>query len=275
MSVLLRLALPLLLAWAAAVEGVAADTGAGLYQGRTLVTGRTVEGRAPAIVRCFTEVLVKVSGDARLLGDPRVGAVAGRAPALVRDFRYRDLMAGLPVNDEQGTRDRPYELTVNFDPAGVDAALHALGRKPWTAARPRLVVLLGVQQGALSYLLDSDGVRGAGMREALADAAERVGLPVLLPSQAVLAPYGLSAATWPPPDRPLLEAAARAAGGGLALAGRLVWSEKALGWIADWQLAAQGKTHRWQVRGVSFDDAFRSATRGAAQILSGNGGPGG
>jgi hypothetical protein len=275
MSVVLRLALPLLLGWAAAVEGVAADTGPGLYQGRTLVTGRTAEGRAPAIVRCFTEVLVKVSGDARLLGDPRVGAVAGQAPALVKDFRYRDLMAGLPVNDEQGTRDRPYELTVDFDPAGVDAALQALGRRPWTTARPRLVVLLRVQQGALSYLLDSDGVRSAGMREALADAAERAGLPVLLPSKAVLARSGLSAAApWPPAARPALEAATRAAGGDVSLAGRLVWSEEALGWIADWQLAAEGKTHRWQVRGVSFDDAFRSATRGAAQILSGHGGPG-
>ena len=29
----------------------------------------------------------------------------------------------------------------------------------------------------------------------------------------------------------------------------------------------------WQVRGVSFDEAFRVAMRGAAQVLSGNGQP--
>ncbi|TIW55589.1 MAG: DUF2066 domain-containing protein, partial [Mesorhizobium sp.] len=34
-----------------------------------------------------------------------------------------------------------------------------------------------------------------------------------------------------------------------------------------------GKTYRWQVRGVSFDEAFRVAMRGAAQVLSGNGQP--
>ena len=39
------------------------------------------------------------------------------------------------------------------------------------------------------------------------------------------------------------------------------------GWPID------GKTYRWQVRGVSFDEAFRVAMGGAAQILSGNGQP--
>jgi len=38
----------------------------------------------------------------------------------------------------------------------------------------------------------------------------------------------------------------------------------------DWH----GRTHRWQVRGVTFDEAFRRGTGGAAQVLSGNGDPG-
>jgi uncharacterized protein len=265
------LAVLLTLGWSAAnAGGVAA---ADLYQARTRVTGQTAEGRGPAVVRCFNEVLVKVSGDARLLNDPRVADVAKQVGALVKDFRYRDLMAGLPTNDEQGTRDRPYELTVAFDPAGVDAALRALGRRPWTAERPRLVVLLSVRQGAASYLLTSDGDRGATMREALVEAATRVGLPALLPSREVLARTGSSVETWSAADRQSLDSAARMAGGDLALVGRLIWNERALGWVAEWQLPAEGRPHRWQVRGVSFDDAFRSAMRGAAQILSGHGGP--
>lgn len=273
--VLSSLALLLVLWWSAVAVGnaAAADAAADLYQARTRVTGQTAEGRAPAIVRCFTDVLIKVSGDARLLSDPRVAAAAKRAGALVKDFRYRDLMAGLPTNDEQGTRDRPYELTVNFDPAGIDAALTALGRKPWTAERPRLAVLLSVRQGALSYMLAADGSRGSVMREALAEAAERVGLQALLPSEGGLGGSALKAGTWPPADRATLDAAAKAAGGDVVLAGRLVWSDAALGWIAEWQLAGKGRPNRWQLRGVSFDDAFRSAMRGAAQILSGHGSP--
>jgi hypothetical protein len=248
--------------WSAACAGWAA--GPDLYRASTRVTGQTAEGRGAALARCFADVLVKVSGDARLLDDPAVAAMAKEAGRLVAELRYRDLMADLPVNDEQGTRDRPYELTATFDPAGIDAALAKLGRKPWTAARPTVAVILDVRQGAVSYMLTADGGRGAGMREALAEAADRVGLPALLPSEAALARSGLRAA-----DRKRLAAAAKAAGADVALAGRLVWSDKVLGWVADWRLGTEDRTHRWRVRGVNFDEAFRNAMRGTAQILSG------
>jgi hypothetical protein len=70
-----------------------------------------------------------------------------------------------------------------------------------------------------------------------------------------------------------LNGLAKTAGGDLALAGSIVWSDADLGWVADWRLAPAGETHRWQVRGVSFDEAFRVAMRGAVKILSGNGPP--
>jgi len=43
--------------------------------------------------------------------------------------------------------------------------------------------------------------------------------------------------------------------------------------VAEWRLAFGGRLYRWQVRGVSFDDAFRNAMRGAATIISGYGRP--
>ena len=60
---------------------------------------------------------------------------------------------------------------------------------------------------------------------------------------------------------------------GPPLAGRLTWSDADHGWVADWALEEGGTVHRWSVRGVSFDDAFRTALRGAARILSGSGEP--
>jgi len=38
-------------------------------------------------------------------------------------------------------------------------------------------------------------------------------------------------------------------------------------------MAWQGRPHRWRFRSVTFDEAFRRAIGGAAQILSGNGDP--
>src|SRR6476661_7580064 len=103
-----------------------------LYSGRTLVTGIRDDTRIPAVPGCLLDVLAKVSGDARVLGDPRAQEVAAAATLLATEYSFRDRLAGRQIHDEQGTRDRPYYLTVTFDQRMVDAALKTLDRKPWT-----------------------------------------------------------------------------------------------------------------------------------------------
>lgn len=243
-----------------------------LYEAQTIVTGEREETRGPGFAECLEDALVKVSGDPRLIGDPRVAALAGQAGTFVDTFRYHDRMSGIPHHDEQGTRDRPYDLIVRFDPAKIDAALRALGREPWTASRPRVVVFLGMRNLTTSYMLTGDGDR-ANERASLAAAAGRRGLPMLLPSRAALDRAGLSFETLAAADLSSLEAAAKANGGDLALVGRMAWSDEAMSWIADWRLGTPGKTDRWQVRSATYDDGFRKALGGAASILSGNGRP--
>jgi hypothetical protein len=267
--VLARLAAMVLLGFGNASAADVED----LYQAKTIVTGQGEESRRVGFAGCLEQVLVKVSGDTRLIDDPQVAALAGQAASFVTDFDFRDRMAGIAVHDEQGTRDRPYDLTVRFDPAKIDAALRALGREPWKGPRPRVAAFVGVDIGGRPYLLASDGKRGRDQREALVEAAARYGMPMALPDEAALARAGLSYANLQALDGESLDAAAAVVGGDLALAGDLVWSEEALGWIADWRLATRGKGQRWQIRGVNFDDAFRNAMSGAAQILSGHGEP--
>ena len=244
-----------------------------LYRTQTIVTGQGEENRTAGFATALETVLVKVSGDPRLIGDPRVEALAREAGSSVEAFRYSDRMEGIPVHDEQGTRDRPYDLFVSFDPGRIDAMLRSLGRERWPLPRPRVAVFLGVENGPTRYMLASDGKRGRDQREALAAAAEGLGMPLVVPSEAALAKAGLGLEDAAAADAAGLEAAAGEVGGDVALAGRLVWSDRALGWVADWRLASGGKTFGWRIGGVSFDDAFRNGMRGAAQILSGHGEP--
>ncbi|MBL8894656.1 MAG: DUF2066 domain-containing protein, partial [Rhizobiales bacterium] len=79
--------------------------------------------------------------------------------------------------------------------------------------------------------------------------------------------------TLPKADNATLTALAKRDGADLALAGLLVWDRQSLGWAADWRLITPAGESAWKIRDVNFDDAFRSALRGAAQILSGNGSP--
>ena len=72
-----------------------------------------------------------------------------------------------------------------------------------------------------------------------------------------------------------LAAVAGEQGGEVTIVGQLVWDDRKLGWTTHWQMDWQGRMHRWQVRGVTFDEAFRRGIGGAAQVLSDNGEPGG
>jgi hypothetical protein len=122
-------------------------------------------------------------------------------------------------------------------------------------------------------MLARDVERGREQRDAFAAAARQVAIPVTVPDTTGLAAAEATVSRLATIDPAMLDAAAKAAGGDQALVGRLLWSDPARGWIAEWRLAHESKLYRWQVRGVSFDDAFRNGMRGAAQILSGHGRP--
>ena len=272
-QILRGLAALAMLAAALPVQTAAQSIDLSLYYAQAIVSGTVKETRRLGMAQCLEDVLVKVSGDPRLIADRRAKALAVQAESLVREIRYRDRMGHKPINDEQGTRDRPYDLMVTFEPAKIDAALQSLGRKPWTGKRPRVAMFLIVNNGAVTYKLAADGERGADQREALAAAGTQVGVPVLVPNNAAWSETGLAEAALPGADLTRFEAATKSSGADVALAGRLTWNDKALGWVAEWRLAWDDKAYAWGIKGVSFDDAFRHAMRGAAQILSGNGPP--
>ena len=256
--------------------GMAAASEAKLYQATAVISGTSEARRALGFALCLKDVLVKVSGDPRLLEDERVDALAKQAGALVSGFSYRDRLSGRPIHDEQGTYDRPHDLTCDFDPGKIDAALLTLGAKPWLAPRPRIVLMLGIRdrKGTTGTLAeDSAGPSDADMRISLSSAAKQLGLPVELPKQSKLADAGLTIAALSETDASTLDRIAKDNGGEAGLAGTLLWSDNALGWVAHWRLAARGEIHQWQISGVGFDDAFRNGMQGAMQVLSGNGEP--
>lgn len=255
------------------VAGYAAESPRPLYQSRTVVTGQDPERRGPGLIECFRLVLVKVSGDHRMMDDPAAGLSADQIQPFIANITLRDQKAGRPVHDEQGTRDRPYDLTVTFEPAPIDAFLAKLNRKPWVSHRPALLALITVRRGDVSFLLSRDGGRGPGMDEALANAADRFGLKVLLPAEASFRAAALTPKNADRAGGTALRRLAAHAGAEVAITGLLRWSDTALGWIVEWRLADAGKAARWSASGINFDEAFRIGVGGAARILSGNGAP--
>jgi hypothetical protein len=241
-----------------------------LYRAQTVVTGQGEANRLTGFATCLEDVLIKVTGALKLAGDPRLQPYKARARDFVKAYRYHDKMSGTPVRDEQGTRDRPYDLFVDFDDEKVSGVLSGLGLGPWLS-RPSLGVFVAMEQGARTYIVTSDARQSDLQRDALLAAADKRGMSILLPNDAALAQAGLTADRLATMSPVALSVAAR--GAEFVLIGHLRWDDADLGWVTDWLIDWQGRPYRWQYRGVTFDEAFRRGIGGAAQILSGNGDP--
>ena len=256
--------------------GASATTAAAdLYQTKVTVTGQGETNRVTGFAAAVEDVLIKASGAEKLNGDRRLATYKSRAKDFVRSFSYRDQFFGKPIRDEQGTRDRPFDLTVNFEESRIDDILKTLGLKPWLSHRPRLAVFVAMEQGGKSYVVTTDGSQSDLQRDALLAAADKRGMDVVLPSAAALAKSNITGAELRTPSFPALMPAATELSGEVVLVGRLVWDDRDLGWVTQWQMDWEGRTHRWQMRGLTFDETFRRGIGGAAQILSGNGDPAG
>lgn len=261
----IRVAFATILLACLATPARAADN---LYRAQTIVTGTGEANRLIGFASCLEDVLIKVSGQFRLAGDPRLAPYRQDAARLVRDYSYRDEKGGKPKNDEQGTRDRSFILTADFDEAAINEVLTALGAKPWLSRRPVLSVFAELQLPARRTIVASDAKQSDLERQALKTAADKRGLSVMLPDVATLQNLGANDAPLAnfPPAR--LAAAAAGQGGEVLLIARLVWDEQALRWNGEWQLDGKGPPRRWQLSADTFDEAFRRGLGGAAQILS-------
>jgi hypothetical protein len=248
-----------LLTWCAVAMAAA---GTDLYRTKVTVTGQGEANRMTGFAAGLEDVLIKSSGAQNLSGDRRLAAYKAKAKDYVRSFSYRDQFFGKPIRDEQGTRDRPFDLTVEFEESKIDDILKALSLKPWLSHRPSLAVIVEMRQGPKNYMVTTDGPQSDLQRDALLAAADKRGMDIVLPSTAAFMRLP------PPPAAFVLEL-----GGEAALYGRLVWDDRELGWTTQWEMDGHGQAYRWQMRGLTFDETFRRGIGGAAQILSGNGQP--
>jgi hypothetical protein len=148
-----------------------AATVEGLFATQVAVQGRDTAQRNQAIQQAFGKVLVKVSGYRDMPGRPELAGELDQAPRYVQQFRY--------VAAEKSGEQAAERLQVQFDGDAVTRLLRDKGLPVWGQARPAVLVWLALEdgRGRRWYTPDTDP---AGW-EALQQAAQERGLPVLLP----------------------------------------------------------------------------------------------
>src|SRR6516162_8317513 len=84
-------------------EGSCPPNVAPMYEADAIVTGTDMRQRPWGFAQTLRDVLVRSSGDPRLKDDPRTAELAVHADRFVACFNYVDMMAGVPLHDDQGT----------------------------------------------------------------------------------------------------------------------------------------------------------------------------
>ena len=235
-----------------------------IYQATEIVTGNDTRQRPLGFARCLSDVIVKATGNPALANDPRVTALSQHADTYVAYYLYRDRFEGFHHHDDQGTYDRPYDLTVQFDPPKIDSLLADLGEKPWTVKRPTLIPIISVAgedppyrlTHPLSSDLSTDDPVIADQRRSIELFADKYGIYLSLPTTNDIANWG--------PD-----GSKAAVGSNTALVtGSLFYRESAGGWSGQWRLHWKGAEYDWGLKGGSFDKAYENLVSGAVLILS-------
>jgi hypothetical protein len=235
-----------------------------LYKAETIVTGTGEAERLRGFRVGAEEAVIKLTGKARLAGGPRIKPILDKAAELVGDFTYEDRMKGIPIHDEQGTRDRPHYLRIRFDKAKFDAALKAARLKKWSGARPLVAVWLAIREPRSKYVLASEGPDGYGQREVLKDASIKRGVPIVLP------PAGDSPVTYDVIDKSIwhvIQQESNKLNAPAVLYGTLDFDGN-VGWNTRWTLAAPRTYAKWSMKGVTFDVALKGAIEHAAAAFA-------
>ncbi len=236
-----------------------------LYRAQTIVTGTEEPERSRGLRNCLVEVVAKLTGDAALARGERIQPLLTQVHRYVQTFEYEDRMKGIPLHDEQGTRQRPHYLRVRFKAQPLKAALHERGIALWPARRPLVAVWLGVRTAVGDYVVYAQGSDGYGQREVLLESAGRQGVPVWLPQRSAATQAVGFAAVAADDARSL---AALSPEADALLLGTLDIDAQGY-WESRWTLHRdQRSPQRWGQRGVTFDTAIRDGVQRSALLLS-------
>ncbi len=234
---------------------VLAQTAVGLYRAEVPVAGQQADQRNQAIGDAFVKVLVKVTGNRRIVSRGNLNQEVANASRYVQEYSYR-------TESEQERY-----LDVIFDAQAVNRLLRARSLPVWGARnRPGILVWMAAEQQGKRRLLVAD--RGdASVHAAIESTARERGLPLLFPLMDLEDQGRLQVADIWGDFEVNIRAASRRYNTDLILTGRLNQVSNA-SWRGHWQLYQERSNANWNNQGKSREAAAADALQHAADLLA-------
>lgn len=155
---------------------------ADLYQAEVEVVDQAAQSRAEGMSRAMGQVLLKVSGSARVLEDAALQAALSSASRHVQRYQYRN--EAIPpeqqrLDDRGELQTSRLLLEVRFESRAIDTLLRDQGYAIWGRVRPSTLVWMAVEDGGKRTLVGADDV--GLVRQILARTAAERALPLVFP----------------------------------------------------------------------------------------------
>jgi hypothetical protein len=233
---------------------VLAQAAAGLYQVQVPVAGQQADQRSQAISDAFVKVLVRVSGNRRIVSRGDLSGEVANASRYVQEYSYR-------TESEQERY-----LDVTFDAQAVDRLLRSRGLPVWGGSkRPAILVWMAAESQGKRRLLVPD--RDTPVHTAMASAARERGLPLLSPLMDLEDQGRLQVADLWGDFEVNIRAASRRYSPDMILTGRMMRANKGM-WRGQWQLYQERSKANWNNQGKSPGAVAADAVQHVADLLA-------
>lgn len=220
-----------------------------LYQADMLVPDQSQRERNQAMVDALAEVIVRASGQPRVLENEQIIDALGGASDYVVEWRYENSDEVLEV----GGRERPaWRVVMRFSGNAVERLLRDARLPIWPANRPGMLVWLMVDsvQGGRIRVSPSSSPE---VLEYAQDSAKRRGIPLIKPLMDLEDQVALSAGTLWSLDQEAIREASERYNPDSILVGRLTETSGGR-WRAGWLLMHRDRTEVFDSAGRELED---------------------
>lgn len=216
------------------------------YSAEVPVEDASPEARKGSIRQAFEKVLIKASGHRNLKGRSGMKSLLKHAEDYVQQFRYRREAA-----EKEGEADKRW-IWVAFEKSAIQKALGTLELSVWDKGRPEVLLWLAQENGGKRALLNPE--KDVELVQILRTAAERRGLPLLLPIMDLEDQLALRVSDVWTVDRESVEKASARYGEQFLLVTRL--RKAGNKWKAKWTLLLPGRQQSFNTVATSMEETL-------------------